>query len=116
MNPFSSPVIAEPDVCIVGGGAAGMSAAVACGRLGLKSLLLEKYGFCGGDFLHAEDQSMIGGLGSASFHAPVIRLDNASKRATCSEQRISISLPSFANSASLTGRCSAVKTASIPLR
>lgn len=48
MNPFSSPVIAEPDVCIVGGGAAGMSAAVACGRLGLKSLLLEKYGFCGG--------------------------------------------------------------------
>ncbi|MGH7953297.1 MAG: FAD-dependent oxidoreductase, partial [Limisphaerales bacterium] len=49
MNFFaSSPVIANPDVCIVGGGAAGVSAAVACGRLGLKTLLLEKYGFCGG--------------------------------------------------------------------
>lgn len=45
---FKAPVIARPDVCVVGGGAAGFSAAVAAGRLGLKVLLVEKYGFCGG--------------------------------------------------------------------
>lgn len=42
------PILATPDVCIIGGGAAGMSAAVAAGRLGLDVLLVEKYGFCGG--------------------------------------------------------------------
>ncbi len=42
------PVIATPDVCIIGGGAAGLAAAVAAGRLGLKVLLVERYGFCGG--------------------------------------------------------------------
>ena len=45
---FQVPVIARPDVCVVGGGAAGVSAAVAAGRLGLDVLLVEKYGFCGG--------------------------------------------------------------------
>jgi hypothetical protein len=42
------PVIARPDVCVVGGGAAGLAAAVGAGRCGLKVLLIEKYGFCGG--------------------------------------------------------------------
>ncbi|MEO6829765.1 MAG: FAD-dependent oxidoreductase [Acidobacteriaceae bacterium] len=42
------PVIARPDVCIVGGGAAGLGAAIGAGRCGLKVLLVEKYGFCGG--------------------------------------------------------------------
>lgn len=42
------PVIATPDVCIIGGGAAGLAAAVAAGRLGLEVLLIERYGFCGG--------------------------------------------------------------------
>jgi hypothetical protein len=45
---FNAPVVAAPDVCVVGGGAAGVSAAVAAGRLGLDVLLIEKYGFCGG--------------------------------------------------------------------
>jgi hypothetical protein len=45
---FQAPVIATPDVCVIGGGAAGVSAAVAAGRLGLDVLLVEKYGFCGG--------------------------------------------------------------------
>jgi hypothetical protein len=44
----SVPVIAEPDVCIVGGGAAGLAAAVGAARCRVKVLLLEKYGFCGG--------------------------------------------------------------------
>jgi hypothetical protein len=45
---FDAPVLSTPDVCVIGGGAAGVSAAVAAGRLGLKVLLIEKYGFCGG--------------------------------------------------------------------
>lgn len=43
-----APVIATPDVCVVGGGAAGVAAAVGAARLGLRVLLVEKYGFCGG--------------------------------------------------------------------
>ncbi len=42
------PVVATPDVCVVGGGAAGVAAAVGAARLGLDVLLVEKYGFCGG--------------------------------------------------------------------
>lgn len=42
------PVVARPEVCVVGGGAAGMAAAVGAARCGLKVLLIEKYGFCGG--------------------------------------------------------------------
>lgn len=44
----SVPVIARPDVCVVGGGAAGIAAAVGAARCGLQVLLVEKYGFCGG--------------------------------------------------------------------
>ncbi len=44
----SVPVIARPDVCVVGGGAAGLGAAVGAARCGLKVTLVEKYGFCGG--------------------------------------------------------------------
>ena len=36
------------DILVVGGGAAGLAAAVAAGRRGLKVVLLERYGFCGG--------------------------------------------------------------------
>lgn len=42
------PVIAKPDLCVIGGGAAGLAAAVAAARCGLAVLLIEKYGFCGG--------------------------------------------------------------------
>ena len=45
---FSAPILAEPDVCVVGGGAAGVAAALGAARVGLRVLLLEKYGFCGG--------------------------------------------------------------------
>jgi hypothetical protein len=44
----SVPVVATPDLCVIGGGAAGIAAAVAAVRCGLKALLIEKYGFCGG--------------------------------------------------------------------
>ncbi|TBL70394.1 FAD-dependent oxidoreductase [Paenibacillus thalictri] len=43
------PVIAEPDVLVVGGGPAGIGAAVAAARNGAKVLLVERYGFVGGN-------------------------------------------------------------------
>jgi len=45
---FSVPIIARPDVCVVGAGAAGFSAAIAAARQKLSVLLVERYGFCGG--------------------------------------------------------------------
>ena len=38
----------ETDVLVVGGGPAGIAAAVSCSRLGAKTILLERYGFLGG--------------------------------------------------------------------
>lgn len=45
---MSIPVIATPELCVIGGGAAGLAAAVGAARSGLQVLLIEKYGFCGG--------------------------------------------------------------------
>ncbi|HVV79812.1 MAG TPA: FAD-dependent oxidoreductase [Pseudolabrys sp.] len=42
------PFALETDVLVVGGGAAGVAAAVTAARQGLKVTLLERYGFCGG--------------------------------------------------------------------
>jgi len=42
------PVIEEPDVLIVGGGPAGVAAAVAAGRAGAKTVLVERYNHLGG--------------------------------------------------------------------
>lgn len=45
---YEVPVTYRPDVCVIGGGPAGVSAAVAAARLNLSVLIVEKYGFCGG--------------------------------------------------------------------
>jgi hypothetical protein len=45
---YKVPVLARPDVCVIGGGASGLAAAVAASRIGLSVLMVEKYGFCGG--------------------------------------------------------------------
>jgi flavin-dependent dehydrogenase len=45
---YRVPVLARPDVCVIGGGAAGLAAAVAASRIGLSVVMVEKYGFCGG--------------------------------------------------------------------
>ena len=42
------PVIASCDVLVVGGGAAGMSAAIAAARQGADTILVERYGYLGG--------------------------------------------------------------------
>lgn len=43
-----TPVIAETDVLVVGGGAAGIAAAVAAARQGARAMLVERYGSLGG--------------------------------------------------------------------
>ncbi|WP_313153420.1 FAD-dependent oxidoreductase [Lacrimispora sp.] len=45
----SADIIREADVLVVGGGPAGIGAAVSAGQAGLKVLLLEKNGFLGGN-------------------------------------------------------------------
>ncbi len=50
------PVFAETGVLVVGGGPAGISAAIAAAREGVDTMLIERYGFCGGVIT----QSMIG--------------------------------------------------------
>jgi 2-polyprenyl-6-methoxyphenol hydroxylase-like FAD-dependent oxidoreductase len=42
------PVVAETDVLVVGGGAAGIAAATASARCGARTMLLERYGSLGG--------------------------------------------------------------------
>ena len=54
-----TPVIAEADVVVVGGGPGGLPAAVAAARHGAKVLLVERYGF-------------LGGLATASLVAPIL--------------------------------------------
>lgn len=43
------PVLAQTDVCVVGGGAAGVAAAETTARHGKSTILVERYGFCGGN-------------------------------------------------------------------
>jgi len=43
------PVVADVDVLVVGGGPAGIGAAVAAGRNGAKTMLVERFGFLGGN-------------------------------------------------------------------
>lgn len=42
------PVVAEADVLVIGGGTAGLPAALAAGRAGADVLVLERYGYLGG--------------------------------------------------------------------
>lgn len=43
-----TPVISETDVLVIGGGAAGIAAAVAASRAGARTMLVERYGALGG--------------------------------------------------------------------
>lgn len=45
---LKTPVMGEYDLIVVGGGPAGIGAAITAGRKGLKTLLIERYGFLGG--------------------------------------------------------------------
>ena len=41
-------VVDDADVVVVGGGMAGVSAAITAARAGASTVLVEKFGFCGG--------------------------------------------------------------------
>ena len=43
-----TPIVAEAEVLVLGGGPAGIAAAAAAARTGARTLLLERYGFLGG--------------------------------------------------------------------
>jgi ribulose 1,5-bisphosphate synthetase/thiazole synthase len=51
--PRTLPVMAETDVLVVGSGPAGLSAALAAAREGVKTMLVERYGCFGGNITHA---------------------------------------------------------------
>jgi hypothetical protein len=55
------PVIAEPDVLVVGSGPAGLSAAVSAARLGVETMLVERFGCFGGVITQA-------GIGGISWY------------------------------------------------
>jgi hypothetical protein len=56
----AAEVIADVDVCVVGGGPAGLGAALCAARLGATVCLLERHGFLGGNFTAASVGTICG--------------------------------------------------------
>ena len=56
----NAEVVADVDVCIAGGGPAGIGAALAAARQGARVCLLERYGFLGGNFTVASVGTICG--------------------------------------------------------
>ena len=58
-----TPVVARPDVLVVGGGRAGIAAACAAARTGARTMLVERYGFLGGTLTAVTLGGFCGGYG-----------------------------------------------------
>ena len=62
----------SPDVCVVGGGAAGVAAAVGAARMGMQTVLIEKYGFCGGATVAGLSGTICGLYSSGDQHEQIV--------------------------------------------
>jgi len=60
LSPRQAEVVADVDVCVAGGGPAGIGAALAAARDGASVCLLERYGFLGGNFTAASVGTICG--------------------------------------------------------
>src|SRR5438270_2213830 len=56
----NAEVVADVDVCVAGGGPAGIGAALAAARAGARVCVLERYGFLGGNFTVASVGTICG--------------------------------------------------------
>lgn len=66
------PVIASPDVCVVGAGPAGVAAAIGAARVGLSVLLIERYGFSGGATVAGLSGTICGLYGSGDHPEQIV--------------------------------------------
>jgi len=67
----STPVVAEADVVVCGGGPGGFAAAIAAARHGAKTVLIERYGFMGGLATAGLVAPILGHTASRS-HRPIV--------------------------------------------
>ena len=69
----NTTIIARPDVLVVGGGAAGLGAAIAAARAGAKTLLVERQGFLGGTLTAVTLGTLCGGyVVSGEDYRPIV--------------------------------------------
>ncbi len=87
-----TPVYGDYEVVVVGGGPAGIAAAIAAGRAGRSTICIERYGFCGGAgtaaglstfcglhaVVHGEHQQIVHGLAD-DILARIERMDGLNK-------------------------------------
>ena len=69
---LKTAVYGEYDVVVVGGGPAGVSAAIACGRSGLKTLIIEKFNCLGGAWTTGFMNPFFDGEDKAGFVREII--------------------------------------------
>ena len=67
------PITNEVDVLVVGGGLAGSSAAIAAGRMGLKTLIIEYFGYLGGNATNSLVSSLCGFFTYTGSNMPVVK-------------------------------------------